>query len=41
MVPEPVNAIVNGELGVLLTIEMLPVTAPATVGENFAVKVVV
>ena len=38
--PEPVKAIVRGEPGAVLTIEMLPVAAPAVVGANFAVKIV-
>ena len=37
-VPDPDNAITNGEPGALLTIEMLPVALPAVVGENLAVK---
>jgi len=38
-VPVPVNAIVNGEFGPLLTIEMLPLAAPADVGANCALNV--
>jgi len=38
--PLPLNAIVNGELGALLTTEMLPAALPAVVGANCAVKVV-
>jgi hypothetical protein len=30
----------SGEPGAVLTMEMLPVAAPALVGENFAVKAV-
>jgi hypothetical protein len=37
-VPAPVNAIVIGEFGALLTIEMLPVAFPTEVGKNRAVK---
>jgi hypothetical protein len=37
-VPDPVKAIESGELGALLTIEMLPLALPAVVGENFAVN---
>ena len=39
-VPEPVKAMFSGDPGAVLTIEMLPVAAPAAVGENFAAKVV-
>jgi len=39
-VPVPLNVIVVGELGALLTIEMLPLTLPAVVGANFALNVV-
>lgn len=39
--PEPVKAMVIGEPGAVLTIEILPVALPAAVGENFAVKVLV
>jgi hypothetical protein len=35
------SAIVVGELGALLTIEMLPVALPAVVGANCAVKVAI
>ena len=35
------SAIVSGELGALLTIEMLPVALPADVGANCAVKVAI
>jgi hypothetical protein len=34
----PLSAIVKGELGALLTIEMLPVGLPAEVGANCAVN---
>jgi hypothetical protein len=37
-VPAPFKAIESGELGALLTIEMLPVALPAVVGENLAVN---
>lgn len=37
-VPDPLKAIESGELGALLTIEMLPVALPAEVGENLAVN---
>jgi hypothetical protein len=36
--PLPVRAMVLGELGSLLTIEILPVAAPAELGENCALK---
>lgn len=36
--PVPLSAIVRGEPGALLVIEMLPLALPATVGANFAVK---
>ena len=36
--PDPVKAIASGDPGAVLTIEMLPVAAPAAVGENFAAK---
>lgn len=39
-VPVPLKAIVVGELGALLTIEMLPLALPAVVGANCALKVV-
>jgi hypothetical protein len=39
-VPVPLNAIVVGEFGALLTIEMLPLTLPAAVGANLALNVV-
>lgn len=39
-VPVPLNAIVVGEFGALLTIEMLPLALPAEVGANFALNVV-
>lgn len=39
--PVPLNAMVVGDPGALLTIEMLPVALPAAVGENFAANVVV
>jgi hypothetical protein len=39
-VPVPLNVIVVGELGALLTIEMLPLALPAVVGANFALNVV-
>src|SRR5580698_9870479 len=39
-VPVPLKLIVVGELGALLTIEMLPLTLPADVGANFALNVV-
>jgi hypothetical protein len=35
-VPDPDNAIAAGEPGALLTIEMLPVAAPAAVGVKMA-----
>lgn len=35
-IPVPVNAIVAGEPGALLTIEMLPAAAPAEVGVKMA-----
>ena len=41
VVPDPVSAMASGDPGALLAIEILPVAAPAAVGENFAVKVVV
>ena len=37
-VPTPLNAIVSGEFGKLLAIEMVPLALPAVVGANFAVK---
>ena len=37
-VPVPVSAIVIGEPGALLVIEMLPVKLPAEAGANFAVR---
>ncbi len=37
-VPAPVNAIVIGEFGALLVIDMLPIAFPTDVGENFVVK---
>jgi hypothetical protein len=37
-VPDPDKAIVSGEPGALLTIEMPPVALPAAVGENFVVN---
>ena len=37
-VPVPLSVIVSGELGALLTIEMLPLAAPTIVGANFAVN---
>ena len=37
-IPVPDNAIVAGEPGALLTIEMPPVLLPTVVGENFAVN---
>ena len=37
--PLPLRAIVSGEFGALLVIEMLPVTLPAVVGENSTVNV--
>ena len=37
-IPEPLKAIVRGEFGALLTIEMLPLELPDDVGENCAVK---
>lgn len=39
-VPEPVKAMFSGDPDAVLTIEMLPVAAPAVVGENLAVKIV-
>jgi hypothetical protein len=39
-VPLPLKAIVVGELGALLTIEMLPLALPAVVGANCALNVV-
>jgi hypothetical protein len=36
--PVPLSAIVSGEFGALLAIEMLPFAAPAAVGENFTPK---
>jgi hypothetical protein len=39
-VPVPLNGIVSGEFGALLTIEMLPLAAPADVGANCALNVV-
>jgi hypothetical protein len=39
-VPVPLNAIVVGEFGALLTIEMLPLALPAVVGANLALNVV-
>ena len=39
-VPVPLKAIVSGEFGALLTIEMLPLAAPADVGANCALNVV-
>jgi hypothetical protein len=39
-VPVPLKAIVVGELGALLTIEMLPLALPAVVGANCALNVV-
>jgi hypothetical protein len=39
-VPVPLNAIVVGEFGALLTIEMLPLAFPADVGANLALNVV-
>lgn len=39
--PDPVKAMVSGDPGAVLTIEMPPVALPAVVGENFAAKVVV
>ena len=38
-VPVPLRAIVAGEPGALLVIEMLPVALPADVGANVTVKV--
>jgi hypothetical protein len=38
-VPVPLNAIVVGEFGALLTIEMLPLALPAAVGANLALNV--
>lgn len=38
--PAPLQAIVVGELGALLTIEMLPLALPAVVGANCALNVV-
>ena len=40
-VPVPLNAIVVGEFGASLTIEMLPLALPAEVGANLALNVVV
>jgi hypothetical protein len=37
-IPEPLKAIVSGELGALLAIEMLPLELPDDVGENCAIK---
>jgi len=37
-IPVPLKAIVAGEPGALLAIEILPVALPATVGENIAVN---
>ena len=37
-VPSPASAIVIGEFGASLEIEMLPLALPTVVGENFAVK---
>jgi hypothetical protein len=37
-VPSPASAIVIGEFGALLEIEILPLALPADVGENCAVK---
>jgi hypothetical protein len=37
--PVPLKAMVNGELGALLAMEMLPLVLPGDVGENCAVKV--
>jgi hypothetical protein len=37
-IPVPLKAMVNGELGALLEIEMLPLPFPDDVGENCAVK---
>lgn len=37
-VPVPLNAIVSGEFGALLVIEMLPLALPAVVGKYCAVK---
>jgi hypothetical protein len=39
-VPVPLNVIVVGEFGALLTIEMLPLALPAEVGANLALNVV-
>ncbi len=39
-VPVPLKAIVVGEFGALLTIEMLPLALPADVGANLALNVV-
>jgi len=39
-VPVPLNVIVVGEFGALLTIEMLPLALPADVGANLALNVV-
>jgi hypothetical protein len=39
-VPVPLNAIVSGEFGALLTIDMLPLAAPPVVGANCALNVV-
>ena len=40
-VPVPLKAIVSGEFGALLTIEMFPLAAPDVVGANCALNVVV
>ena len=37
--PVPLRATVSGEPGALLVIEILPLAAPAEVGENMAVNV--
>jgi hypothetical protein len=39
-VPVPLNVMVVGEFGALLTIEMLPLALPADVGANLALNVV-
>ena len=39
-VPAPDSAIVIGEFGALLEIEMLPLALPIVVGENCAVKLI-
>jgi hypothetical protein len=39
-VPAPASAIVMGEFGALLEIEILPLALPAVVGENCAVKLI-